>query len=461
MKDDDNLGLVIGLSASQIISNVLLIKWDMLIIEKLTPIYYGRYVDDMLLVFHNPYYDSRSKVITNTKSLMKFLQSKLCECNTESNKQNNHILAEAKNDAENNNDIWEINLGKNYQGKSKIQLQDGKQKLFILDGQAGLDLIDAIEKEIHDLSSEHRLMPEPDKLESNTAAKVLCAESKVGEEAVTLRHSDTTTIKRLGWSLQLRHVETLANNIPANLWKKERKEFYEFAHNHILRAEKVFEHYKYLPRLLGIAIRLKDWQEAEKIIKKSIQSLKDLSDWQKESTGEIYINGKKYSNESFKPFDEITKSLTVYFFDSIKRSYFLDNKSSKEIENLMKVLNQENEKIEKFSLEEVFLIAKSDLAYEPYKNLIKNKKIAEILFNGIFALDDKTLQNQNKILENLKNYIKVNHIRTFVKKLKVNNDETYCFLMPFLFPSRPYKPHEIAELRPECVRNVSISMPLS
>lgn len=47
-------GLVIGLTASRIISNALLHCWDRLVIEKLSPIHYGRYVDDMFLVMRDP-----------------------------------------------------------------------------------------------------------------------------------------------------------------------------------------------------------------------------------------------------------------------------------------------------------------------------------------------------------------------------------------------------------------------
>ncbi|MDB2386052.1 RNA-directed DNA polymerase [Shewanella sp.] len=43
-------GLVIGLTVSRIISNVLLWKLDQLIREELTPVHYGRYVDDMLMI---------------------------------------------------------------------------------------------------------------------------------------------------------------------------------------------------------------------------------------------------------------------------------------------------------------------------------------------------------------------------------------------------------------------------
>ena len=50
----------------------------------------------------------------------------------------------------------------------------------------GIDLLDSIEKEIYELSSEHRLMPSPDQLEHSTAAKVLSAAGSVGERTLEM-----------------------------------------------------------------------------------------------------------------------------------------------------------------------------------------------------------------------------------------------------------------------------------
>lgn len=83
-------------------------------------------------------------------------------------------------------------------------------------------MLDSIEKEIYELSSEHRLMPSPDQLEDSTAARVLSAAGSVGEQADTLRRADGLTIRRLSWSLQLRHVETLARDLPPSEWVKQR-----------------------------------------------------------------------------------------------------------------------------------------------------------------------------------------------------------------------------------------------
>ncbi|MDO8844744.1 hypothetical protein [Methylicorpusculum sp.] len=224
-------GLVIGLTASRIVSNVLLHRWDCLIKQKLAPVHYGRYVDDMFLVLRD------TATIANSDDFMAFLQERLGkDCIFQD-------TAGSKAKKGDSSKIWQIQQGEELQGSSRIMLQSDKQKLFLLQGRAGQDLLDSIEKEIYELSSEHRLMPSPDQLEDSTAARVLSAAGSVGENADALRRADGLTIRRLSWSLYLRNVETLARDLPAHEWSAQRADFYQFAHNHILRPDSLFAHF--------------------------------------------------------------------------------------------------------------------------------------------------------------------------------------------------------------------------
>lgn len=438
-------GLVIGLTASRIVSNILLRKWDILIRKKLTPVHYGRYVDDMFLVIRDP------GSITDTDSFMKFLK--------------NRIGSEIISDA-NKNGIWSINLGIDWQGDSVIELQEDKQKLFILEGRAGLDLLDSIEKEINDLSSEHRLMPEPDQLERSTAARVLSASGKVGEQADTLRRADGLTIKRLSWSLQLRHVETLANDLPAEVWSKERYEFYQFAHDHILRPNAIFSHFQHLPRLLGFAISMKEWPEAEKIVRKSFDAFDELAD---SSIKQARINGAKCTN-TINLLNAAKSALNWLFIDAAARYYPEELQSSstpeKRVSRLSALLIDilwEHVAASKeifhvsFNQDEFYesapKLAIADLARIPYKrhrtaiadNHTKIKKIK------------KKDQEISQLFENAK-LVEVEVIREFIsaskaKRIKTGEVENGAveLLMPWLFPTRPLTPSEIAEYAEECV----------
>lgn len=439
-------GLVIGLTASRIISNILLHKWDRLIIEKITPVHYGRYVDDMFLVMRDP------GTVVDSNSFMGFLRERI----------GSDVLSN------NENDTWEIHLGEGYQKKTKIELQAGKQKLFILKDQGGIDLLDSIEKEINELSSEIRLMPAPDQLENTTAAKVLSAAGSVGEQADNLRRADGLTIRRLGWSLQLRHVETLANDLPASAWEKERKDFYLFAHNHVLRPDKIFEHYQYIPRLLGFAISLNEWEQAEAIVRRAFLSFEMLENATNKGVS-IAISGKDAIGDK-NLWRYVKGSLAWSFIDAAAKNYpasiLFDKKPKKKAIKLAEIfmgqLLQQITSLEdilKFSIdtEEFYdkapLLASSDLSKIPYKRFI-NGKYAPDLIKMIDKKSERKLLKEFEAVE----LIDLDDLNDFLNStrdsrlqyVKQNNRKGSNY-RPYLFPTRPYTPSEIAELSPACV----------
>lgn len=450
---DVNGGLAIGLSASRIIGNVLLKKWDDLVREKLTPVHYGRYVDDMFLVLHDP------GTIHNPEEFMEFVKARM----SSSHIKKIGIKAEG---------IWEIKLGKNYQRTSKIQLQADKQKLFILKGQAGCDLLDSIEKEIQSLSSEHRLMPSPDQLDRSTAAKVLSAAGKVGEEADTLRRADGLTIKRLSWSLQLRLVHTLARDLPSSEWKTEREEFYQFAHNHILRADNIFAHYQYLPRLLGIAISIQDWVQADRIVKASLKAFEKIDENLKKNKSFAYvINGSecKAKDDIWK---NIKGSLTRSFIDAAARNYpgelITKVSANVQVKRLAKTffgqLITTYQDIwdlfgDEFDVHDFHtkapLLAAADLAAEPYRKLLQDKNYHEVFAKGMRTKQRKALIKEFTSADllnvtDIEKFLIARSNSTFSEKMP-NWGKNPESVIPYLFPTRPYNPAEIAELIPSCL----------
>ncbi|CAE6496865.1 conserved hypothetical protein [Nitrosomonas nitrosa] len=456
-KSEVSGGLVIGLTVSRIVSNVLLHRWDCLIKQKIAPIHYGRYVDDMFLVLRD------TGTITNSNDFMQFLQERLGK---------NYIFKNAdgsnKKKIESDKSIWQIQQGKELQGDTLIKLQSSKQKLFLLQGQAGLDLLDSIEKEIYELSSEHRLMPSPDQLEDSTAARVLSAAGSVGENADTLRRADGLTIRRLSWSLQLRHVETLARDLPAHEWSTQREEFYQFAHNHILRPDNLFAHFNYLPRLLGFAISLNEWQQAEQIVLRAYDSIAQLEAAVPEGEA-IAINGV-YVKAGGNLWRYVKGTLTWLFIDAAARYYdtdkLLSNQRSRKEKRLAElfmngILGELSDFEDvlgfKFKAEDFHkkapLVAMADLAKEPYKRILKTRSA-----DNLFSRHNGKKESQIlKLLEST-DLVKTDVLKDFLKSTRTSRlyavesghrkDESY---FPYLFPTRPLNPLEISELAPECV----------
>lgn len=448
-------GLVIGLTASRIISNVLLHHWDCMVKEKIAPIHYGRYVDDMFLVLRD------NGVITNSEDFMSFLQERMGEEFVHREKiVGSNVASKVQ--------LWQIQQGELIQGNSQIKLQGDKQKLFVLQGRAGLDLLDSIEREIGALSSEHRLMPSPDQLEDSTAAKVLSAAGSVGENADNLRRADGLTIRRLSWALQLRHVETLARDLPSHEWKSQREEFYQFAHNHILRPDTLFAHFTYLPRLLGFAIGMNEWRQAEQIVVAAYDSLAML-EAKVQPRANIAINGAE-AKAGEDLWRYIKGTLTWLFIDAATRYYDPDKlltaqHGRKELRLAELFLNGilgemvSFEAILNFQLgaEDFYkkapLVAMADLAKDPYKRILKRHTASALLSQGNGRKERRIL----KLLESTE-LLNTEDLKRFLQSTRSSrlasiavghrSGESY---LPYVFPTRPLSAAEISELAPECV----------
>lgn len=290
-------GLPIGLSLSRVVANALLVGLDRDIEQGLTPVYYGRYVDDLFLVLRDPgdlqsaeallpYFAARTRCFPGIGGVKK-------------------------------GEIY-LTLPGGFQGKTKLLLQQSKQKAFFLHGQGGIDLLSNIESQIRSVSSERRLMPSPDRLESMASAKVLTAAGHPSEEADTLRRADGLSVRRLGWSVQLRAVETLARDLREDDWHQERKQFYEFAHSHILRPDKILDHLDYLPRLLSLAVALVDWPDARRLIDSSLGALNALQ--AKTSTSPVKVNGFVAKRDTDRLWGSLRQTTLDLARDAILRS---------------------------------------------------------------------------------------------------------------------------------------------
>ena len=141
-----------------------------------------------------------------------------------------------------------------------------KQRLFLLVGQSGEDLLDVIEAKIGEMSSEWRLLPNLDDWERSPSARVLTATTTNNEDADSLRKADDLSLRRLGFSLLLRSTNALVRDLPRDEWVADRRSFYRFVGEHVLTPLRLLDLNDYLPRLLGVAVACRDWIEARRIV---------------------------------------------------------------------------------------------------------------------------------------------------------------------------------------------------
>ncbi len=423
-------GLPIGLAASRIVANVLLAELDRDLERELAPIYYGRYIDDIFLVFRDP------GNVTSAQRVLEYIGAR-AKCFPSTVK----------------GDIVELRLPGQYQGRTVLSLQPSKQKVFFLSGSAGLDLLDSIEAQIRSVASERRLMPSPDRLGAMASAKVLSAASHAAEEADTLRRAEGLSIRRLSWSLQLRAVEILARDLRQQDWADERAEFYRFARNHVLRADRILDHMDYLPRLLSLAVALEDWGEAESLISSAMSAVAALQ----EKSTRLVLNGMQCGLGGA-VWQEFLKALNGLLGDAVFSSIQWDIATGKAhplptsalalCERLGMPAAQES--VEALALQ----IREADLAKTPYR---QHLAIAAMRHRPV-AKDEAALTMLYRRSEGLRDFLihcdespgRVGLPRTSFGAGAMNflRDS----LLPYVFPTRPYSTQQISALLPDkCV----------
>lgn len=423
-------GLPIGISAVRVISNVLLSQLDKAICFSLSPIYYGRYVDDIFLVLR----DNGS--LEDASGVWKYI-SEHCKFFIAPSDKKEPVRFSAPSS-------W---------GRTNLVLQQSKQKLFFLSGQAGSDLLSSIDAELRSVSSERRLMPSVDGLADMASAHVLTAAGQASEEADTLRRADGLSVKRLGWAVQLRSVEILARNLRREDWEKERKEFYEFARLHIVRPDKILEHFDYLPRLISIAVALRDWSDAKRIVEGAIGAIDDV---ERIGPREGKINGVEFLVTS-SAWDELRASLKAMCADAVVRSIAW-NANSREPYSLTRTGQRLCSLLELGNQEDVLAAAlairEGDWAKTAYKDHIRRDAGRQRPITD----EEGGLRESYDYVEALTSFLsessgKEHDVQAprIRPDIRVENASSVS-LLPYLFPTRPYTTREIALFLPEkCV----------
>ena len=438
-------GLPLGLSTARLMANVLLYQLDDGIVRGLTPIYYGRYVDDMFLVIHDP------GDLANARALFKWIHARVPLLRPEKDEQ------------------MRVAFKKAYAAESVITLQREKQKVFFLAGSVGLDLLSSIESEIREVSSERRLLPDPQALEEMASAKVLTAAESPAEGVDTLRRANGLSVRRLGWSILLRCVETLARDLHAADWYKERTRFYDFARAHILRPDRVLDHADYLPRLLALAVALDDWAEARELWLACSSSIDELQNATAKSRKQgkqrctLILNGHVSKTSSSQVWNDLKEHLRDICGDAVLRS--LRWRRSSEPEPLgptarALLIDLNHASTADFVTQTALNLREADWAKMAYKDHIRRS-----------AAKPKTPQAQeNELLklypraEDIKDFIGasaavdrncLSAVRTRFACPDGKSAEAFESMLPYLFPTRPYTAQEIALFVPSCIKSTA------
>ncbi|MFK3771647.1 reverse transcriptase domain-containing protein [Pseudomonas sp. NPDC089406] len=235
-------GLPVGLPASAVVANAALIGLDRFIEQEVVPLYYGRYVDDILLVMEN------ASDIKTTEQFWEWIFSR----------DGGKDLLRKENAS--------ILFKPDYLKDDRIAFANSKNKLFILAGSPGTALVNAISEQINQRASEWRALPDLPNSPSTVATDLVKATNFAGEQADNLRKTDALTLHRAGFALSLRNYEAFERDLSPEDWQAHRHAFFAAVIEHLLTPVKFFELAQYLPRIIRMATACEDFEYLGKII---------------------------------------------------------------------------------------------------------------------------------------------------------------------------------------------------
>lgn len=238
-------GLPVGLPASGLIANMALVELDRFCMKEIVPLYYGRYVDDIILVM-----EDTSEFKTSQEAWNWIF--KRC----------NNILDWDPDDKK------YIRFSPPYLHDSKIQFERNKTKVFLLEGASGKVFVNSLAHQIQARASEWRALPALPEDAEDVAHELVCALQADGEKADNLRKADALSMLRAGFALKLRDYEAYAKDLLPSQWSSHRKAFLNTFTEYTITPISFFDLADYLPRIIRLATSCEDFFELSRLLQR-------------------------------------------------------------------------------------------------------------------------------------------------------------------------------------------------
>ncbi|SHI91807.1 RNA-directed DNA polymerase [Flavobacterium terrae] len=301
---EKHIGIPIGLSASKVIANLFLHDLDKEIENNLNPLYYGRYVDDLIIVIED------KLGFKNSQDFWDFFKSKIFK-----------LQLENLNDKKIN-----FNIDTYWNFEKTITLNSDKEKLFILHGLSGKTFIETIKDTMNENSSEWRLLPDSEDDLLNLNKEVTSSSNDIKEISSNLRQADGVSIKRMKFALRLRNFENFTSTAPKKEWKKGLEDFIAICSDFIITPENIATYLKYIPRIFGLTVSTNTNELYLKLLKSYLNSWEILH--KTKERNEILKKSESFLNLKIK--ESILSNIPIKLsnFDFLIYDYFLKSTTS-------------------------------------------------------------------------------------------------------------------------------------
>ena len=355
-------GLPVGCAISAVIANLALAEFDFRIERNIIPLYYGRYVDDVILVFEN------TNHFMNAEQVWKWVHERIPEI----------MISNTQQDT-----IEYVDQIVGHGEGASLRFEQKKTKLFVVDVNSGSLLLNAIERQINERSSEWRSLPDLPDTEQKLTSVLLSACDKAGVEVDSLRKVDVVSLRRAMFAMKVRDFESYCRNLSPSCWREARIDFLRMIKTYFTDVKSVFDLHQYLPRIISAACSCIDSDDTEaqaevlEIVRRVIRSFDLIDEFVVSGCSECSMRGSEL-------YSEWRQRLLAYFFSLISEWLTSTLPSISTMVNmewkLRAEINGYREHACVCAWEDLF---SCDLAYQPLRNWILKDKFVLREFSGL------------------------------------------------------------------------------
>ncbi|OAB29664.1 hypothetical protein SAMN05444395_1075 [Flavobacterium fryxellicola] len=372
-----NFGLPLTLNVSRVLANIYLLDFDKDVIQNVRPIYYGRYVDDMIIAVE---YNSEKDNLEFEKVISSLKEFKL----------------DKKGEL------------KNLKGKSfKLSFNSDKENIFLFNNTKDKVELNNLRKSINKSSSEWKFLPDTSEYDENSDLDLFQSINKQCDEVNSLRKSEGLILKRNKFIKEILSFESDIKNYEKPVWQIRLNNFLNITYDFIYDIQNFIDLNKYVPRIFGLIIHSSN----DELIKKYFAELNLVF-------GVLEKNTKKENNNKFKKAKDF-----VYrkIYENLICSNCLYKVDSKYALELLSYEIHYNENFE-YNVKRYF---NTDLHSIPFKNCyFKYEEYAKYISSNLQEAGFEDLTNIF-FNENLKNFISSN-IQSTNCGCEEGNCDDYC-----------------------------------
>lgn len=346
--DSKKHGLPLTLNVSRVLANIYLLELDKDILENLKPLYYGRYVDDIIIALENIGFDNEE---LDLKNILKPLKTFLISEDGDLTYKDGTVTS--------------------------VKFNSEKEHIFIFNAKEDITEINQLKKSINKTSSEWKLMPDNSDYDDVENMDLFHELNRECKDVNGLRKSSGLILKRNKFIKEIVGFETFICSYDRNIWQKRLNNFLNIIENYIFDFKNFVDLSKYIPRLFGLIIHSNN----EVLIKRYFENLSSvLKHLKEQSVYQTYLENAKCF-------------LNVKIGENILTSNSLDKINSEYAHKWLKEKAPEN-LIKKDTLYNVQLFFNVDLHKIPYKETyykfkeFKKYKVQNISESKIISLRD-------------------------------------------------------------------------